>query len=67
LKGSGAVQVPLALPDGVHVLKALIADKPLGQVAVLSPPVDVPKEEFLARDGGAIDIMVGRDNSHLFP
>jgi hypothetical protein len=74
LKGSGAVHIPLALPGGeIHVLKALITDKPLGEVAVLPPHADVaqsfdvPKGDFAARDGGAIDIMVGRDNSHLFP
>jgi hypothetical protein len=74
LEGSDAVQIPLALSDGgTHVLKALVTDKHLGQVDMLPPLVDVaqvfdvPKGDFAARDGGAIDIMVGRDNSHLFP
>jgi hypothetical protein len=64
----------LALSNGgTHVLKTLVTDKPLGQVAVLPPHADVaqvfdvPKGDFAARDGGAIDIMVGQDNSHLFP
>jgi hypothetical protein len=38
-EGCGAIQVPLALPDGeAHVLKALIVDKPLGQVDINPPP-----------------------------
>jgi hypothetical protein len=73
-EGCGAIQVPLRLPDGkTHVLKALIVEGSLGQVDVLPIPYDVaqvlgvPKEKFAARNGGAIDIMVGQDNSHLFP
>jgi hypothetical protein len=39
LKGSGAVCIPLALNDGgMHVLNALVTDKPLGDVAVLPHP-----------------------------
>jgi hypothetical protein len=38
-EGRGAMQVPLALPDGkVHVLKALVANKSLGQVDTHPPP-----------------------------
>jgi hypothetical protein len=38
-EGGGAMQVPLALPDGkVHVLKALVANKSLGQVDTHPPP-----------------------------
>jgi hypothetical protein len=38
-EGCGTIQVPLALPDGeAHVLKALIVEKPLGQVDMNPPP-----------------------------
>jgi hypothetical protein len=74
LKGSGAVHIPLALTGGeTHALKALVTDKPLGEVAVLPPhadvaqSLDVPEGDLAARKGGAINIMVGRDNSNLFP
>jgi hypothetical protein len=74
LRGSGAVRIPLAMKNGgMHVLNALVTDRPLGKVAALPPPSDVekilavPKEELADRRGGAIDILVGRDNSHFFP
>jgi hypothetical protein len=39
-EGCGTIQVPLALPDGeAHALKALIVDKPLGQVDMHPPPL----------------------------
>jgi hypothetical protein len=74
LKGSGAVRIPLVLTGGgIHVLKAFITNKPLGEVAVLPPHVDVaqsldvPEGDLAARSGGAIDIMMGMDNLYLFP
>jgi hypothetical protein len=73
-EGGGSMQVPLALPDGkVHVLKALITNKSLGQVDTHPPPnvvaemLDVPENDLATRTGGAMDIMMGQDNSHLFP
>jgi hypothetical protein len=75
LRGSGAVRILLAMKGGgMHVLNALVTDKPLGKVAALPPPhtdveqvLAVPKEELADRRGGAIDILMGRDNSHFFP
>jgi hypothetical protein len=58
---------------GIHALKAFVTNKPLGEVAVLPPDADVaqtfdvPEGDFAARNGGAIDIMMGMANAHLFP
>jgi Retroviral aspartyl protease len=47
-EGCGAVQVPLALPDGkARVLKALVVDEPLGQVDMHPPPPLVLWHKFL--------------------
>jgi hypothetical protein len=74
LKGSDAVRIPLAMKNGgMHVLNALVTNKMLGEVAALPPHSDVekilamPKGELADRNGGEIDILVGRDNSHFFP
>jgi hypothetical protein len=76
-EGCGTARVPLALPDGkAHVLKALIVNESLGQVDMYLPPpppnvvaqiLDVPVNDLAARKGGAVDIMMSQDNSHLFP
>jgi hypothetical protein len=68
------VRIPLALKGGgIEVLKAFVTNKPLGEVAVLPPDADVaqtfdvPEGSFAARNGGAIDIIMGMDNAHFFP